>query len=66
MAQLVQRSKEEPIRIGLSWQETWAGPDRGLIWCWERGRQYRIEDPIKCASAERGELVPDNWKGGVK
>lgn len=62
----LRRSIQEPIREGLDWQETWKGPDRGLIWCWERGRQYRIEDPARAARAEKGELVMDAWKGGVE
>jgi hypothetical protein len=62
----IYRSIEEPIRTGLSWKETWQGPDQGLIWCWERGRQYRQEFPEKAAAAERGELVPDGWRGGVR
>ena len=37
------RSINEPIREGLSWYELWKGPDSGLIWCWERGRQYQTE-----------------------
>jgi hypothetical protein len=60
------RSIKEPIRVGLSWEQMWRGPDNGLIWCWERGRQYRDEYPERTASAERGELVPDAWKGGVE
>ena len=60
------RSIQEPIREGLSWRETWIGPDNGLIWCWERGRLYRTEEPALVARAEKGELVMGAWKGGVE
>ena len=66
MTARLRRSIDEPIREGLSWNERWLGPDKGLIWCWERGRQYRIEDPNLTARAEDGELPVGNWRGGVK
>ena len=43
MTRRIFRSKDEPIREGLSWVELWKGQDDGLIWCWERGRQYQTE-----------------------
>ena len=60
------RSIDESIREGLSWNERWLGPDEGLIWCWERGRQYRIEDPDRTARAENSELAVGAWRGGVE
>jgi hypothetical protein len=66
MGTRLRRSIHEPIREGLSSSEMWRGPDNGLIWCWERGRQYRIEDPDRARRAEKGELVMDAWKGGVE
>ena len=65
MAAKLFRSIDEPIREGLSWRDLWMGPDKGLIWCWERGRQERLERPDDAARAERGELVGLDWKGGV-
>jgi len=62
----VQRSIHQPIREGLSWEELWLGPDGGLIWCWERGRQKRIDDPELAKQVERGELPLLAWKGGVE
>jgi hypothetical protein len=62
----LRRSIDEPIREGLTWKELWCGPDNGLIWCWERGRQERLERPDDAARADRGELVALDWKGGVK
>jgi len=66
MATRLDRSVDQPIREGLSWTDRWRGPDKGLIWCWERGRQERLERPDLAAQAEKGELVPLDWKGGVK
>ena len=60
------RSIHHPIREGLSWNEMWEGPDKGLIWCWERGRQKRVEDPELAVRAARGELVLLAWKGGLE
>ena len=65
MARYLQRSVSETIREGLKWNELWKGPDNGLIWCWERGRQYQSEVPDRAARAANGELVLDAWRGGV-
>jgi hypothetical protein len=59
------RAISEPTRSGLTWAELWEGPDHGLIWCWERGRQMRGEAPELAARAGAGELVSLAWKGGV-
>lgn len=66
MATHLRRSIDRPIRQGLSWDELWVGPDRGLIWCWERGRQKRVEEPELAARADKRELVVLAWKGGVE
>jgi hypothetical protein len=67
MATHLRRSIDCPIREGLSWDELlWRGPDRGLICCWERGRQKRVEEPELAARADKGELVTLAWKGGVE
>ena len=65
MAMRLRRSIDLPIREGLTWEETWKGPDNGLIWCWERGRQDRLQQPDLAARADKGELVQMAWKGGV-
>ena len=62
----LRRSVDQPTREGLSWKETWLGPDNGLIFCWERGQQERIEKPDLASRADKGELVPLGWKGGVQ
>jgi len=66
MATRLLRSVNQPIREGLSWSERWEGSAKGLIWCWERGRQKRLEDPDRAALADKGELVLLGWKGGVE
>ena len=66
MSTRLYRSIDQPIRDGLTWAETWHGPDKGLIFCWERGRRERLERPEVAARAQKGELVPLDWKGGVK
>ncbi|WP_043909667.1 hypothetical protein [Leptothrix ochracea] len=62
----IQRSVSEPIRSVLSWDERWSGEDGGLIACWERGREKRLEDPLLAEKAISGQLVVLPWKGGVE
>lgn len=59
------RNFDEPIRENQSWEERWVGPDKGIIWCWEQGRQKRVAEPELAACATRGELPVLVWKGGV-
>lgn len=66
MSNRLHRSVHEPIRDGLSWSERWEGADKGLIGCWERGRQKRVEEPELASRAERGELLTLAWRGGVE
>jgi hypothetical protein len=67
MGKRLTRSIRETIRECESWPEKWAGPDHGLIFCWERGRKMRLEEEALAARAEKGELVKLNtWKGGVE
>jgi hypothetical protein len=56
---------DTPIREGLTWMELWKGSDRGLIWCWERGRQRKVEEPDLAMRARKGEFVPLAWKRGT-
>lgn len=62
----LKRPYETPTREDMSWEETWEGSDRGLIKCWERGRELRSEKPDLAERADRGELVVLAWKGGVE
>jgi hypothetical protein len=60
------RSIAEPIRQGGTWDERWNAEDNGLMACWERGREKRLEDPSLAAQAAVGQLVILPWKGGVE
>jgi hypothetical protein len=61
----VRRSIHEPIREFSGMEHRWRGPDQGLIWCWERGRQIREENPELAQRAKLGELPVLGWRGGV-
>lgn len=65
-AMKIQRSIAEPIRKDTKWEERWNAEDNGLIACWERGREKRLEDPLVAAHAVEGQLVVLPWKGGVE
>lgn len=62
----IHRAITEPIREDKSWDERWKAQDGGLIACWERGREKRLEDPTLAAQAQAGQLVVLPWKGGVE
>lgn len=68
MNQRIFRSCSEPIRERerLSWDQIWKGPDKGLIVCWEIGRELGIKEPELAAQARNGELPPCGWKGGIE
>ena len=65
MIQRIHRSHKELKREGLTWDELWNGKDKGLIACWEVGRELREKEPGLASRAERGELPVLGWKGGV-
>jgi hypothetical protein len=52
MPNRIERSIQEPIREDLTWQEAWQGPDKGIIFCWEKGRRERLERPDDDARAQ--------------
>ena len=62
----IYRSIAEPIRENAKWDERWNADDDGLIACWERGREKRLEDPALSARAIEGQLVVLPWKGGIE
>ena len=66
MSQRLYSSIKEPLRKELTWEERWKGDDRGLISCWELGRELRDENPELAKCAENGELPVLVWKGGVE
>ena len=61
----LESSIQQPIREFVDMDHRWRGPDAGLIWCWERGRQKAAEDPALAVWARKGVLMPLTWKGGV-
>lgn len=65
MNNLIYRSTNEPNREGLSWDDRWKGSDKGLITCWEVGRNKRALNPALVTKVERDELPALGWKGGV-
>lgn len=62
----IKRGLDAPARESATWEDRWAGPDCGLIACWERGLEKRREDPELATRAVAGELVILPWKGGVE
>jgi hypothetical protein len=62
----LQRSISEKIRMNLSWEQKWRETDKGLVACWERGREKLLEDTALASRARDGELVTLPWKGGVE
>ena len=41
MNKIIFRSFKEPIRENITWNERWKGSDKGLIMCWEVGRNLK-------------------------
>lgn len=58
------RPSNEPERAGLTWHQTWADGDRGLICSWEIGRKTALRNPALAARCAAGELPTLGWKGG--
>ena len=65
MIHRIKRSFKEPTREGLSWDKRWKGGDKGLITCWEVGREIRRKESDLAKRTEKGELPVLGWKGGV-
>lgn len=65
MLSRVFRSILEPIRKDPSFDERWNGEDKGLINCWEVGREEREKNPDLVMKFENNELPALVWKGGV-
>ena len=45
MSQHVQRTIDSPLRSGLTRTQLWEAADKGLIKCWEIGRQRAARFP---------------------
>ena len=67
---IVKQDISEPIREGLSWDQTWKADDDGLIRCWENGRLIGLSMADDAGSIRmrvaRGELPALHWKGGFE
>jgi hypothetical protein len=61
----VRRSLSEPLRVNPDWEERWERADKGLINCWECGREMVIGRPEQAGLAIAGELLVLPWRGGV-
>jgi hypothetical protein len=66
MSSRIHRSINKPVREGLSWEEKWRRPDKGLIIAWEVGRKLAEKEPELSMRAKNGELPATGWKGGVE
>ncbi|WP_338490415.1 hypothetical protein VRB78_08715 [Pseudomonas trivialis] len=53
------------LRPALSWSETWEGEDKGLIKCWEVGRELAAKHLDLAEACLANELPALGWKGGV-
>ena len=65
MTNRIFRASSEPDREHLSWDMVWKGPDRGLIRCWEVGRELAMQNPELASMAKSGGLPALHWKGGL-
>lgn len=61
----IQRPITTEPRTGLSREELWDGPGKGLIKCWEVGRDRARRFPELAQRCLAGELPVLGWKGGV-
>ena len=62
----IYRFCQEPIRREITNYERWRGEDRGLINCWEIGRELRETEAEMAEKADNGELPVLAWKGGAR
>jgi hypothetical protein len=61
----IQRIYDEPLREDQSFENRWNKQDRGLITCWEKGREIKNRRPDMAEKASRGELPVLGFKGGI-
>lgn len=66
MSEIITRSIETPIRTGIHWNDE----DKGLITCWENGREKSKDCKFKfmkqTAAAKRDALPMTVYAGGCK
>lgn len=65
MTNRIQCSIDAPVRSGLNRDQIWEGDDKGLIKCWELGRERAARFPDLAQKCIAGELPVLGWKGGV-
>ncbi|ANI53632.1 hypothetical protein [Pseudomonas sp. DR 5-09] len=65
MSQRIHRQIDTPLRTGLTRDELWEATDKGLIKCWEIGRQRATRFPDLAQRCRADELPVLGWKGGV-
>ena len=65
MSQRIQRHIDTPARTGLTRDQLWEAEDKGLIKCWEVGRERAEKFPELAQRCLVGELPVLGWKGGV-
>lgn len=65
MSQRIHRQIDTPLRTGLKRDELWDAADKGLIKCWEIGRQRATRFPDLAQRCIADELPVLGWKGGV-
>lgn len=65
MTSRIQQDISTPPRPPLSWSETWESHDKGLIQCWEVGRELAIKRSDLAHACLNNELPMLGWKGGV-
>ncbi len=54
-----------PIRANLSWKTQWESFDKGIIKCWEVGREKAATEPALSQACLNNELPTLVWKGGI-
>ena len=62
----IQRALSTPKRRKISWSQTWQANDKGLIVCWESGRELATTDKALAKKVKSGELPMLVWRGGVE
>ncbi|SEN53772.1 hypothetical protein SAMN04487857_12113 [Pseudomonas sp. ok272] len=65
MTQRIHRPIDTPSRSGLTRDQLWEADDKGLIKCWEIGRERAGKFPELAQRCLAGELPVLGWKGGV-
>lgn len=58
------RPINQSIRSNVTWNMAWEGPDKGLIRCWEIGRQKAESHPDLAQKCREDQLPVLGWKGG--